>query len=61
MCVKINSRQIIKQPTSIKFIKSDERSEDSYIGLGDFYFFFRKKSKKSLVTTDVHSYILMHL
>ena len=41
--------------------KSNERSEDSFIGLADFLmFFFSGKSLKSLITTDVHSYILMH-
>ena len=30
--------------------KSNERSEDSYIGLADFFvFFFRKKSRRTLM------------
>ena len=40
------------------FIQSNERSEDSFIDLADF---FQEKFLKSLITTDVHSYILMHL
>ena len=44
------------------FLKSFKRSEDSYIGLADFFwFFFQEKSYMSLITADVHSYILMHL
>ena len=37
-------------------IKSNDRSEDSYIGLDEFFF-----SGEFIITTDVHSYILMHL
>ena len=43
----------------INLIKSNEHSEDSHIVLADF--FFRKKSENARITTDVHSYILMHL
>ena len=43
----------------LKTIKSNERSEDSYKGLADF--FFQEQSYISLITTDVDSYILMHL
>ena len=35
--------------------KSNERNEDSYIGLADFF------SGKVSIATDVHSNILMHL
>ena len=35
--------------------KSYQHSEESYIGLAVFF------QEKSLITTDVHSYILMHL
>ena len=46
------------QVLSSSFIKSNERSEDSYIGLGDFFlFFFSIKSFDALITTDVHSYL----
>ena len=41
-------------------IKSNARSEGPYIGLADFLFVFFFQ-EKSLITTDVHSYILMHL
>ena len=42
--------------------KSNQRSEDSYFGHGHFFvFFFRKKSQNALITTDVLSYIIMHL
>ena len=43
----------------LKTIKSNERSEDSYKGLADM--FFQEQSYISLVSTDVDSYILMHL
>ena len=36
-------------------IKSNERSEDSYLGLADFFLFFF-----FIKTADVHSYMLMH-
>ena len=41
------------------FILSNERSEDSYLCLAVFLVFFFQE--KSLITTDVHSYILVHL
>ena len=44
-----------------KIIKSNERGRDSYIGFADFFLFFFQEKSKSLITTDVHSYILMHL
>ena len=37
-------------------IKSNDRSEDSYIGLDELFF-----SGEFIITTDVHSYMLMHL
>ena len=40
------------------FIQSNEGSEDTYIGIAKK---FLKCAYKSLITTDVHSYILMHL
>ena len=49
----------------VNLFKSTERSENSYIGLGVFLelnrVFFRRMSCNSLITTDVHSYILMLL
>ena len=43
--------------------KSNARSLDCHIGLADFFFAFfsRKMTLNALITTDVHSYILMHL
>ena len=48
---------------SVFIFKINERSEDSYIGLADFFFQEKvlKCALKSLITTDGHSYILMHL
>ena len=45
-----------------KIFKSNERNEDFFIGLGDFLMFFiRRKSANALITTDVHSCMLIHL
>ena len=49
-----NNYQIYQLNKIYLFIKSIELSEDSFIGLADF---FQEMSEKSLIITDVHSYI----
>ena len=41
--------------------KSNERSENSYIVLADFFKSFFQANLNALITTDMHSYLLIHL